>query len=398
MGTDNDKALSTAFRYLDFLGTSKLSAEQIKSEFYKLACKFNVSASTERSYVLVSGLSENFEKALELFEDILSDAQTDATIYKNLINDIFKERNNNKLDQTTNFSRLENYAIYGALSPMTNILSKKELETLNPEELVNRTKNLKNFEHKILYYGPLSEKEIVEIINNKHFTADNLQPVPEAVKFEFQDITENTVLLAEYDAKQIYMSLLHKSNVFDKNIEPNRILYNEYFGGNMSSITFQEMREARGLAYTARATYQKPAKPMYPYYMRAYIATQNDKMIEAIEAFNEILNNMPLSQNTLDIAKENLITGIRTERILREDILWQYLDDTEFGFTTDSRKNIFDNVNNLSLDDVKAFQEKYVKNKPFIYCILGDSKNLDLKELQKIGKIRKLTKEEIFGY
>jgi hypothetical protein len=29
---------------------------------------------------------------------------------------------------------------------------------------------------------------------------------------------------------------------------------------------------------------------------------------------------------------------------------------------------------------------------------LGDSKDLDLKELEKIGKIKKLTKEEIFGY
>jgi len=158
------------------------------------------------------------------------------------------------------------------------------------------------------------------------------------------------------------------------------------------------MREARALAYSAWGGYEIPDKPQYPYYIETFIATQNDKMIEAIETFNGILNDMPLSQKTLDIAKENLITNIRTERILRENILWRYLYDLEFGNTTDSRKDIFDNVPNLTLEDVKAFQEKYIKDKPYIYCILGDSKDLDLKGLQKFGNIRKLTKEEIFGY
>ena len=40
----------------------------------------------------------------------------------------------------------------------------------------------------------------------------------------------------------------------------------------------------------------------------------------------------------------------------------------------------------------------YIKDKPYTYCILGDSKDLDLNNLGHIGKITKLTKEEIFGY
>jgi predicted Zn-dependent peptidase len=139
-------------------------------------------------------------------------------------------------------------------------------------------------------------------------------------------------------------------------------------------------------------------KPNYAYYLTSFIATQNDKMMDAIGAFVEILNDMPESQKAFDIAKENLITSMRTERVLREQILWNYLNDTEFGYTTDSRKHIYDNVLNMTLEDVKAFQEEYVKGKPYTYCILGDSKDLDLKSLEKIGKITRLTKEEIFGY
>jgi predicted Zn-dependent peptidase len=121
-------------------------------------------------------------------------------------------------------------------------------------------------------------------------------------------------------------------------------------------------------------------------------------MMDAIKAFLEILNDMPESQKAFDIAKEHMITNMRTKRILRESVLWRYLYDTEFGYTTDSRKFIFDQVQNMTLEDVKAFQEKYVKERPYTYCILGDSKDLDLKSLEKIGKIKRVTKEEIFGY
>jgi len=398
MGNNNDKALGTAFEYLDYLGTSTRTAEEIKSEFYKMACNFGVFASNDRVYVYIRGLSDNFEKAMTLLEERLADAQADMEVYNSLVDDILKERADAKLNQYTNFSRLRNYAKYGALSPATNLLSKNELETMNPEELVNRTKGLKNFEHKILYYGPLTEKQIIKLINEKHLVADQLMPVPEAIRFVEQDVTTNTVFLAEYDAKQIYMEMLHKCGNFDKEIEPIRHLYNEYFGGGMSSIVFQEMREARGLAYSAWSRYLRPDKPQKPYYLIAFIATQNDKMMEAIHAFVEILNDMPQSEKAFDVAKENMLTSMRTERILREDILWSYLEDSEFGYTTDSRKYIFDNVQDMTLEDVVAFQQQYVKDRPYTYCILGDSKDLDLKSLEKIGKITKLTKEEIFGY
>ena len=73
----------------------------------------------------------------------------------------------------------------------------------------------------------------------------------------------------------------------------------------MNSIVFQEMREARGLAYTAQAFLSTPYDLDMPYMYIAFIATQNDKMQQAIEAFEDIINDMPVSEPAFDIAKKD---------------------------------------------------------------------------------------------
>jgi len=398
MGNDNDKLLGTAFNYLDYLGTSTKTAEQIKSEFYALACSFNVRSGNDRVFVSISGLSDNFEQALVLFEERLSDPVADIDIYKNLVTDVLKGRENAKLSQFSIFNYLTNYATWGPKSSLTNIPSSKELQRLNPNELVNQIKNLKNYQHTILYYGPLTQAEIKDAINRYHSVAEAPQPVPAPVLYTQQATNKNQVLLTHYDANQIYMSMMSTGVAFDQKIEPIRTMYNTYFGGGMNGIVFQEMREARGLAYSARANYSRASKPDYSYTLNAFIATQNDKMKDAADAFKSILNDMPESEKAFEIALDNLLTNIRTQRILREDILWNYLTDKRFGYNTDSRKDLFEKVQTMTLEDVKAFQRKYIKDLPYTYCILGDTKSLNQKDLNSFGTVKRLSLEEIFGY
>ncbi len=361
MGNSHDRALGLAFNYLNYLGTNQYTAEEIKSQLYQLACSFGVYSSDERVYVYINGLSDNFEQAMALLEDRLADAVVDMEAYANLTDDILKGRTDAKLNQYTNYAYLRNYAVWGPKSPMTNIIQEKDLKAMNPAELVERIKDLKNYQHRILYYGPLSEKEIVDILNKNHAVAETLLPVPEQTTFTQQETTETKVILAHYDANQIYMSSIHKGvQGFDKNMEVTRNMYNSYFGGGMNSIVFQEMREARGLAYSAWAGYDRPGKPELAYYLTTFIATQNDKMKDAIEAFQDILNDMPESEKAFEIAKESIMTNIRTGRIMREQILWNYINAQEFGYKEDSRKEMFEKIPGMTLNDVKAFQETYI--------------------------------------
>jgi predicted Zn-dependent peptidase len=399
-GSQHDKAFGTAANYLKYLGTSTKSLKEINDEFYQLACGFNVSTGLDRTYVTLYGLKENMPKAIELFEEILSDAQVDSVAYQNLALNILKKRKDAKLNQGQNFSQLINYAIWGENSPAKNILSEQELLEMNPQELVDKIHNLNNYEHRILYYGPDSKDELLATLKQYHKVPKKLLPIPESnVKFEYQPTTEEKVLIAPYDAKQIYYSAIsNRGEKFDPAVNPKVEMYNEYFGGGMNAIVFQEMRESRGLAYSAGAYLITPSKLKYPYIYRTFIATQNDKMADALNAFDDIINNMPESENAYNLAKDALLNRLRTDRITKSDVLWAYLDAQELGLSEDSRKVLFEEIQKYTLDDIKKFQEEWVKGRKYTHCILGDEKELDLKSIEKYGPIIRLTQEDIFGY
>ena len=52
----------------------------------------------------------------------------------------------------------------------------------------------------------------------------------------------------------------------------------------------------------------------------------------------------------------------------------------------------------VTLQGLVDFAKHQVADKPYRYIILGDEKELDMKALEKIGPVKRLTTEEIFGY
>lgn len=166
----------------------------------------------------------------------------------------------------------------------------------------------------------------------------------------------------------------------------------------MNSIVFQEMRESRGLAYSAWAGMLKPSYLTDPYMLRTQIATQNDKMIDAINTFNDIINNMPESEAAFKLAKDGMIARMRTDRTIKMDVIWDYISAQYLGQNVDSRIKLYNDVQNMTLQDVIDYQNKWIKGRTYTYCILGDKKELDINALKKVGPVIELKQEDIFGY
>ncbi|MDR0926626.1 MAG: insulinase family protein [Ignavibacteria bacterium] len=399
MGRNADKVLAIALDYLQYIGTSDMTPEQVQSEFYKLGCSFNTSASEDRTYIMLDGLQENMDKAVQLMQKMLSDPVPNQDAFDNLINDVIKKRADSKLNQNSIFYSLARYAAYGKLNPRTYILNNTELKALTPDILIAKIKELSKYQHTIAYYGPADHTEVTASIVNYHPISNDLIPPLPNMKFEPIQPKENLVFFAPYDANQVLLFMRNdEGRKFNAADAPIISMFNEYFGGGMNSIVFQEIREARGLAYSAYAYYMTPSKKDECYTFQAYVATQLDKMDDAVKTFQNIINNIPMSDKAFDLAKQGLINQLRTSRTTKSDIIWAYLDAKDLGLSEPTDKQVFEKVQQLTLNDVQKFQEQYIKDRKYHFAIATNPKTINFKQVEQYGKITKLSLPEIFGY
>lgn len=398
-GDEDDIRYSYAAQYLNYIGTDKKSVSAIKQAFYKLACNYSIVQGSKTLQINLNGLNENLPAALNLMEEILHHAKADKNSWNQFIDLIEKMQTDAKANQKSNFSYLWAYSTYGAYNPTRNAIKTVDLRKMDPQELVNLLGGLNNMEHTVTYYGPYSEKQLNAMLAKEHKTAKKLAAVPEGKEYKMEEIKQNEIYIAPYEAKNIYLRYYQnegkKSSVNDEALVS---LFNEYFGGGMNAIVFQELRETRGLAYNAWASYLTPTRKDEKDYFVKHIISQTDKMMDCIHVFDEITNNLPQNEASFNLAKQSLMKSIQSRRVTKNGVINAYLNAKLMGIDYDATKLYYEQIPSLTLQDVTNFEKQNIVGKPHRIIILGDEKNLDMKSLEKIAPIKRLSQEEIFGY
>ncbi len=175
-------------------------------------------------------------------------------------------------------------------------------------------------------------------------------------------------------------------------------VFNNYFGGGIGSLVFQTIRESKALAYSTYGYYVSPQKKNDQYSMMSYVGSQADKFNEAVGAMNELLTKMPELPVNLSLAKGGVKKDIENERITQDGIIFNYLTAKELGLNDDIRKQVYSSVDNVTMVDVKNFHQTHLSGKPYTYALVASEKNISMDNLKKIGEVKRISLEELFGY
>jgi zinc protease len=398
-GKDNDRKVPLAVNFLPYVGTKSHTATELKQELFRYGLSTSVFSSNNRSYVYVSGLNRNMEKGVQLLEEIISSSLPDTAAYKKYAERIIKERDDAKLNQDNIlYTGLMNYARYGNKSSETDVLSNAEIRTQKPEKLLGLVKNILVSPHKIFYCGPYSLDEVESVIRKNHPVPEKLELLPPKTIYPELNTDKNLVLAVNYDMSQVNFLMVAKGSKFSPDLMVKASLFNQYYGGSFSSIVFQEVREAQGMAYSASAWFQTPPYPEQSFYMIGFVGTQADKMKAAINTMDRIFNNFIESDRYLVTAKKALLNKISTQRLYRENLFFRYLSNLDLGIDHDQRKDTYDFISKASMKDLQDFFNSYVKDKKYTYCIVGNLKALDMKALKELGEVKEIPLNELFGY
>ena len=398
LGSSSDPALEFALEYLSYLGTPQRSAEDIASELYRLACSYGASVSGDATVISFSGLGENMGDAVALVEDLAANAVGDEDILESLKTDALKNRADAKLNQRACNSALRAYVTYGPEYIRKTTLTDAQLKALTSDELLAKVRSLLGKQHRILYYGPQESAELSRTLAAVHHVPEK----PEAVVRQRQprlQTPEAKVIIAPYKARQFnYIQYSDRGESYDAEAQPAITLFNEYFGGGMNGIVFQEMRESRALAYSAGGSLSAPSFKEDSYAFAATIGSQNDKLKAAVTAFDEIITDMPASEKAFDIAKTAIISRLRTGRTTGIGVLNSYLNCEQLGITEPADRLVYAQVPGMTLTDLLDTKRQWIEDRTYVYGILGDPEDLDMDFLRSLGPVKTVSLEEIFGY
>lgn len=398
IGSLNDLKQPLAAQYIQFLGTDKKSSEDISKEFYKIASSFNVSTGEEYTTVTIEGLQENFNQAVQLYEDLVMNAKPSEEALTALKARMAKARKDAKANKGAILNGLTSYAMYGANNKFNHTLSDAELKSVTAKELVDRMKNMNSYEQTVIYYGPESLKNLTAKLGNLHKVPATFAVAAPVKTFKQLPQAKTQVLFTDYDMVQAETRWIRNTDVYDPAKTTMVNVFNNYFGGGMGSIVFQTIRESKALAYSTYGYYVQPQKKDDQYYMMSYVGSQADKFGDAVGAMNELLTKMPELPVNLDLAKNQVKKDIQTERIMQDDIIFRYLAAQQLGLKDDIRKQMYNTVDKITMADVKNFHATNFSGKPYTYALVASEKNVKMDDLKKIGEVKKISLEELFGY
>ncbi|MBL4624102.1 MAG: insulinase family protein [Flavobacteriales bacterium] len=388
-----------ALNYLSYLGTDKYTNEEIRKQLYNLGVEFDSKASSWKVYMYLSGLEESFDEAQQLMEHIIKNVQPDSTALINLIADEIKSREDSKKSKWGIMNGIKNYAKYGSVNKFNDQLTTEELQAVTADELVQLIRSLTNYKHNVFYYGKSSIDDVYAEIKTNHMLPEELSIVGNPAKYDELATNKSMVYFVDYDMIQTEMTLISKGSTYNPEDAAYHQLFNSFFGSGLSSIIFQEIRESKALAYSARAKVTTPAKADESHYVSAYIGTQNNKLAAAIEAMTELMNAIP--EKTDGMFEESRISAmkkIESERIIKDRIYWNYRTLEDRGIDYDIRKSVYEKLNTMTLEEMTAYFNKNIAGRTYVYCVIGKKSDMDMETLKKLGTVRELTLEEVFGY
>lgn len=399
MGKTAERRLSILAGYLPFLGTSKLTPTEVQQSFYRLGLHFSCSCQDDHFYLTLSGLEESFEEGVALLEELLKDAQPNPAALENLVADTLLRRVNLRTDKRTVLGKgMVSYAKYGQLSPFTNKLTAAQLQSLKPAELTSLLHEMLSYKHDIFYFGAKTARAAGNIIKKYHPEDAGKKALIPNQKFKELGVKKDKVLFVHFPTVQVELLMLSKGTPkFSLDEYVFGEWYNQYFGYGLSSIVFQEIRESKALAYSAYVHASNPAKKNNAHWLQGYVGTQPDKVRDAVEAFQAILEDMPVSLPQIETARQSVLKQIAASRLSRSELFWTWRGNRDKGFPKrDLREDTYRALEKASAADLLAFQKQHVKGRHYTWLVLGDRQSVDFKYLKKLGKVQELTLDEVF--
>lgn len=399
-GTANDRRLAAVADYLNSIGTARHSRHRFGQLLRRQGATLEAEASATDVTLTLTGFDSRFAESVGLLREFLAEPQADKRQFHSLVQKAKLRRRAFFKDNRNIASAVLQCVARGNDSEFLMRLTPSELKRVGAAQLVTLFRELQHWQTDMVYCGSLDAKKVESIVKSC-LPADGVSHVWQPASRQLKAVAEPTVYV--YDnpsARQTVVGTYQTVGAMPTaDARTQLLLWGSYFGGGMESVTFQEIREFRALAYYAHGHALVPDLRQQPDAPCGYVTlcgTQADKASQTVVLVDSLLRHMPLRESGVASARRSIVNGINNGFPTFRAIGSRVADLRLRGYVCDPDSDLLTSLPHLGIGDVDAFYRRHVQSAPHAIIVVGDLRSLDHQRLAKLGKVVRLTRHDIY--
>lgn len=386
--------------YLPLIATESMTFDVFRGRLQALGSVLTFESTDAEFRVIVNGFDARLAETLELVGDFLRHAKPDDKKLKQIVDEA-------KVMEKSLFKSSENVADmllekvkFADRSRYLTKLSLAEVKKLRGKRLVELFRATRAVECDVHYYGTLPTDEVVRQID-RHLPLDETS-VPSNSPYLRPLMAYDKPTVFFLDMKEVAQSIVYGYMYMDPLLTlPERYaarVFNGYFGGDMSSLMFQEIREFRSFAYQVSARLLSPplCRLDSPSCFVTRLATQADKVADAMEVLEGLIREMPERPERLEAVKRTIRNWVNNEYPTNRLVSMKIASLRRDGYACDPNRDYLAAVEAMTMEDIRRFYTEHIKERTIAYAIVGSAKRIDMERLARFGQIVKITRKDIY--
>lgn len=395
VGTKHIRELRHAVAYHAFLGTESRSAEALARARYGVAMEVTTTAMPNETWIDLTCLRSTLDEAMKILAEQFGQCVVDTAAWERYVENVMQERLDWRSNPDVLHHALMSYAQYGNQSSYLEDLSERELRGLDPRTLVRHLRTMFSTQQTVYAYGDLSADDLRRA-TALLYAGTSFRPAPKRRPLQARMVKEPEVLVLNHDMvqAQVGMTGVVADNMTQTD-EAHVALVNAYLDGGMGSIIFQRLREAKALAYSASGSISGLSDSAGVRHVGAFIGTQADKLIEAIDGMRDIFSVFPSVPSTFESSKANVVSEFETERVVGWDALMTYKWMRKLGYSENTAPARYRAAKSATFNDMRNAYNRYVRGRLRTVYVIGNASKLDTSALRKYGAVRMITADDV---
>ncbi len=398
VGHDSIRELDVLAQYLQRVGTEAYTAEEFRQRLFALSTTLEVESQLDRFVLRLSGPEARMPEALELLAGLMRAPRAERKPLRQVRREIWGFRRIERKDAVNVGRALRDHVLFGDDSPYHREHGPWGARGLTPGRLVEAWQRVQTRAVEVHYVGQGELADVTTVVAEQLPLPSEPRPAkPRVVHARSQPEATTVYFVPRRDAVQTQLWFAVEGDPVWRAEVPAANAFGEYFGGSMAGLVFQEIREFRALAYSAKAAYPLDANVYQRGYLLGYVGCQADKTFEALDVMVGLITAMPQRPDRLEMVKGALVRSQETASPTFRELPQAVVDWRGRGYGEDPRRWMLPAYEGLEFEDIVRFYQAHVEGRPLAIMVVGDPRKVKPEELRKYGTLVRVREGSLYS-